>query len=219
MHANVFTAENAAMLLIDHQIGTISWTTSHRRGDIKRNAISLAKIAKAFDMPLLLTSSQEENIQGPLIPELEKAAPVEFENRIRRSGIVNAMHDENFNAAVRATGRKKIIVAGITSEVCVVFPVLQLLDEGYEVQVVADASAGFTRSGHDSSLRRVEQAGAVIVVTPQIISELAIDWTTPQGQELQKVLLSGQSFSAILGTGWRWLTAMGPARVTRALRR
>ena len=188
MHRNVFTPENAAMLLIDHQTGTIAWTHSHDVAEVKKNALQLAKIATAIDMPLVLTSSMEENIQGPLVPELEEIAPKAFANRIRRTGIVNAMHDPNFNNAVKTTGRKKVVVAGITTEICVVFPVLQLLDEGYEVQVVTDASASFTKMGDDAALRRMEQAGAVITSTAQIISELAIDWTTPRGQALARLL-------------------------------
>jgi nicotinamidase-related amidase len=187
MHKNVFTPENAAMLLIDHQVGTISWTHSHDVEEIKKNALHLARIATAVGMPLLLTSSMEWNVQGPLLSEFQEIAPKAFADRVKRSGIVNAMHDKNFNQAVTATGRKKVVVAGITTEVCVVFPVLQLLDEGYEVQVVTDASSSFTKIGDDAALRRMEQAGAVITSTSQIISELAVDWTTPRGQALGKL--------------------------------
>ncbi|OKB67791.1 isochorismatase [Serratia marcescens] len=188
MHHNVYTARNSALLLIDHQTGTISWTHSHDVADIKKNTVLLAKIALATELPLILTSSLEEQAQGPLIPELQAVAPEAFANRIKRSGIVNAMHDPNFNTAVKNTGRKKVIVAGITTEVCVVFPVLQLLDEGYEVQVVTDASASFTKTGDDAALRRIEQAGGVITSTPQIVSELAIDWTTNKGKMLAQLL-------------------------------
>jgi nicotinamidase-related amidase len=187
MHKLVYTPENAAMLLIDHQVGTMSWTHSHNVDEVKKNALDLAKIATAVDMPLLLTSSMEENVQGPLVRELKEIAPMAFAGRIKRTGIVNAMHDDNFNRALKATGRKKVVVAGITTEVCVVFPVLQLLDEGYEVQVVTDASASFTKVGDDAALRRMEQVGAVITSTAQIISELAVDWTTPSGQALGKL--------------------------------
>ncbi|MFU4219448.1 isochorismatase family protein [[Pseudomonas] boreopolis] len=194
MHKNAFTPDNAALLLIDHQVGTLSWTHSHVVDEVKKNAVMLAQIATAVGLPLVLTSSMEENVQGPLVPELEAVAPEAFANRIKRAGIVNAMHDPNFNNAVKATGRKKVIVAGITTEVCVVFPVLQLLDEGYEVQVVTDASASFTKIGDDAALRRIEQAGAVITSTAQVISELAVDWTTPEGQALGKLLnLGGKS--------------------------
>jgi nicotinamidase-related amidase len=196
MHTNVFTPENAAMLLIDHQVGTIAWTHSHDVEEVKRNALNLARIATAVGMPLVLTSSMEDNIQGPLVSELKEIAPKAFADRIKRVGIVNAMHDQNFSDAVKATGRKKVVVAGITTEVCVVFPVLQLLDEGYDVQVVTDASASFTKIGDDAALRRMEQAGAVITSTAQIISELAIDWTTPRGQALANLLGLGSAMPA-----------------------
>lgn len=83
----------------------------------------------------------EDQIQGPLISELQEILPEEYAARIRRVGIVNAMHHEGFSKAVKATGRKKLFVAGVTTEICITFPVLQMLDEGYDVQVSADASA------------------------------------------------------------------------------
>jgi len=188
MHKNVFTPENAAMLLIDHQTGTMAWTHSHDINLVKQNAIKLAKIAKAINLPVILTASMEDNVQGPLIPELEEILPEAFAARIKRPGIVNAMHHEGFNKAVKATGRKKLFVAGVTTEICITFPVLQMLDEGYEVQVSADASASYTKFGDQLALERMRQAGAVITTVDQIISELAIDWTSPNGQKLEKIL-------------------------------
>ncbi|WP_421608576.1 isochorismatase family protein, partial [Agrobacterium tumefaciens] len=120
------------MLLIDHQIGTMAWTHSHDINLVKQNALKLARIAKAANIPTILTSSMEEQIQGPLIPELKEILPEAFEARIKRPGIVNAMHHDGFNQAVKAIGRNKLFVAGVTTEICVTFPVLQMLDEGYE---------------------------------------------------------------------------------------
>ena len=188
MHKNAFTPENAAMLLIDHQLGTMGWTHSHDINLVKANALKLARIAKALKLPVVLTASMEDHVQGPLMPELEQTLPEAFAQRIKRPGIVNAMHHEGFNKAVKATGRKKLFVAGVTTEICVVFPVLQMLDEGYEVQVSADASASWTKYGDDLALRRMEDAGAVITTVDQIISELAGDWTSPNGQKLQGIL-------------------------------
>ena len=188
MHKAAFTPDNAAMLLIDHQVGTMGWTHSHDINLVKQNALKLARIAKAVGLPTLLTSSMEDRVQGPLIPELQHILPEEFAARIKRPGIVNAMHHEGFNKAVKVTGRKKLFVAGITTEICVTFPVLQMLDEGYEVQVSADASASYTIYGDDIALRRMEKAGAVVTTVDQIISELAIDWTTPNGQKLATIL-------------------------------
>lgn len=188
MHKNVFTPENAAILLIDHQIGTMAWTHSHDINLVKQNAIKLAKIAKALKLPVILTSSMEENVQGPLIPELEEILPDAFAARIKRPGIVNAMHHDGFNQAVKALGRKKLFVAGVTTEICVTFPVLQMLDEGYQVQVAADSSASYTKFGDDLALERMRQAGAVITTVDQIISELAIDWTSSNGSALMGIL-------------------------------
>ena len=188
MHSTAFNPENAAMLLIDHQIGTMGWTHSHDINLVKQNTIKLAKIAAALNLPVVLTASMEENVQGPLIPELEEILPEAFAARIKRPGIVNAMHHKGFNDAVKALGRKKLFVAGVTTEICVTFPVLQMLDEGYEVQVSADASASYTKYGDELALARMRQAGATITTVDQIISELAIDWTSPNGQKLMGIL-------------------------------
>ncbi|MEH6306228.1 isochorismatase family protein [Olivibacter sp. CPCC 100613] len=188
MHTKAFNPENSAILLIDHQVGTMGWTHSHDINLVKQNAIKLAKIAAALNLPVVLTSSMEENVQGPLIPELEEILPEAFAARIRRPGIVNAMHHDGFNKAVKALGRKKLFVAGVTTEICVTFPVLQMLDEGYEVQVSADASASYTKYGDELALARMRSAGAIITTVDQIISELAIDWTSPNGQKLMGIL-------------------------------
>jgi len=188
MHKAAFTPENAAMLLIDHQVGTMAWTHSHDINLVKQNLLKPARIAKAAGLPTVLSSSMEDHAQGPLVPELKEVLPDEFAARIKRPGIVNAMHHDGFNKAVKVTGRKKLFVAGITTEICVVFPVLQMLDEGYEVQVSADASASWTKFGDDLALRRMQKAGAIITTADQIISELAIDWTSPLGQKLGGIL-------------------------------
>jgi nicotinamidase-related amidase len=188
MHSKAFTPDNAAMLLIDHQIGTMAWTHSHDINLVKTNALKLARIAKAVSMPVVLTASMEDQVQGPLLPELTQILPEAFAQRVKRPGIINAMHHEGFNKAVKATGRKRLFVAGITTEVCVLFPVLQMLEEGYEVQVSADASASWSKYGDDLALRRMEIAGAVITTVDQIIAELAIDWTSPNGQKLRAIL-------------------------------
>jgi nicotinamidase-related amidase len=188
MHSKAFTPDNAAMLLIDHQIGTMAWTHSHDINLVKANALKLARIAKAVSMPVVLTASMEDQVQGPLLPELTQILPEAFAQRVKRPGIINAMHHEGFNKAVKATGRKRLFVAGITTEVCVLFPVLQMLEEGYEVQVSADASASWSKYGDDLALRRMEIAGAVITTVDQIIAELAIDWTSPNGQKLRAIL-------------------------------
>lgn len=184
-----FTADNAAMLLIDHQVGTMGWAKSMPFEDLKRNALMLAKSAAILNMPVVLTSSMEEYAQGPLVEELKTILPEEFEARIKRLGIVNAMDDENFAAAVKATGRKKLIIAGVTNDVCTVYPALTLVAAGFDVQVVADAGASPTKMADDIALRRMDKNGITLTTTNQLIAELAGSWATPQGEKLVQVLM------------------------------
>lgn len=184
-----FTSDNAAMLLIDHQVGTMGWAKSMAFDELKRNALMLAKSAAILDMPVVLTSSMEEYAQGPLLAELKTILPEEFEARIKRMGIVNAMDDENFAATVNATGRKKLIIAGVTNDVCTVYPALSLVAAGFDVQVVADAGASPTKMADDIALRRMDKNGITLTTTNQLIAELAGSWATPQGEKLVQVLM------------------------------
>lgn len=186
-----FTGDSAAMLLIDHQVGTMGWVTSTTLDEMKKNAIILAKAAKILKMPAVLTSSMEEAAQGPLLSELEAILPQEFAARIKRAGIVNAMDDNAFAAAVQATGRKKLILAGVTNDVCTVYPALTLVGLGYEVQVVADAGGSPSKMADDIALRRMERAGVTLTSTNQLIAELAGSWATPEGGQLVQALNIG----------------------------
>ena len=185
-----FTAANAALLLIDHQVGTMGWVKSTSFEEMKRNALILAQAARILKLPVVLTSSMEEHAQGPLLRELESILPAEYSARIKRSGVVNAMDDEHFAAAVKATGRKKLIIAGVTNDVCTVYPALSLVREGLEVQVVADAGGSPSKMADDIALRRMEGAGVTLTTTNQLIVELAGNWTTPQGGQLVQLLMA-----------------------------
>lgn len=185
-----FGANNAALLLIDHQVGTMGWVTSITFAEMKRNALILAQAARILKLPTVLTSSMEEQAQGSLLSELETILPAEFAGRIQRLGIVNAMEDEKFAAAVKATDRKKIILAGVTNDVCTVYPALTLVREGFEVQVVADAGGSPTKMADDIALRRMERGGVTLTTTNQLIAELAGSWTTPEGAQLVQVLMA-----------------------------
>lgn len=187
-----FTSDNAALLLIDHQVGTMGWVKSTTFDEMKRNALILAQAAKILKLPTVLTSSMEEAAQGPLLSELEAILPAEFAARIKRLGIVNAMDDEHFAAAVKATGRKRLILAGVTNDVCTVYPALSLVSMGYEVQVVADAGGSPTKMADDIALRRMERAGVTLTTTNQLIAELAGSWATPEGSQLVQVLMVGE---------------------------
>jgi nicotinamidase-related amidase len=181
-----FNADNAAMLLIDHQVGTMGWVHSIPFEEMKRNALMLAETARILKLPVVLTSSMEEYAQGPLLGELASILPAEFAARIRRVGIVNAMDDEHFATAVRATRRKKLIIAGVTNDVCTVFPALSLVHDGYEVQVVADAGGSPSKMGDDMALRRMEKGGVTLTSTNQMIAELAGNWATPEGSRIMQ---------------------------------
>jgi nicotinamidase-related amidase len=185
-----FSADNAALLLIDHQVGTMGWVKSIPFEELNRNALMLAKAASILKLPVVLTSSMEEHAQGPLLSELEQILPAEFASRIQRLGIVNAMDDEHFAAAVKATGRKKLIIAGVTNDVCTVYPALSLVRDGYDVQVVADGGGSPTVMADDIALRRMDKGGVTLTTTNQLIAELAGSWATPQGGQLVQVLMT-----------------------------
>lgn len=185
-----YNAENAALLLIDHQVGTADWMHSGSRDEMKRNTLALAKAAAALGMPVILTSSQEDqvDVQGPLFPELASFLPDAFAARIKRGGTVDSMADPSFAAAVKGTGRKKLIMAGLLTEVCVVYPALSAVEDGYEVQVVADASGSGTKAGNDFALDRLRHAGVHVVSTIQILSELVEDWSVGAGPQVLGIL-------------------------------
>ncbi|MGW0710226.1 isochorismatase family protein [Streptomyces sp. NPDC002643] len=187
--AEPFTAENSALLLIDHQVGTMGWVGSIAFEEMKANALALAKAAKALDMPLVLTSSMEEYAQGPLLAELAEIAPEEFAGRIQRQGVVNAFDDKDFADAVKATGRSHLIIAGVTNDVCTVFPTLKALGAGHRVQVVADAGGSPSKMADDISIRRMDKAGAVITSTNQLLAELAGNWTTEEGGKMIGIVM------------------------------
>jgi nicotinamidase-related amidase len=188
MNLERFSSQNAAMLLIDHQVGTMSWVRSAPLEEIKRNTVVLAKAARALNMPVILTSSMEEQVQGPLMPEVQVILPEAFAVRIKRLGVVDAMDDENFAAAVRNTGRQNLIMAGITTDVCVVYPAMTAVQQGYSVQVVVDACGSPSKIADDIALRRMEKAGVTLTSTNQVIAELARKWTTPEGGKLIEIL-------------------------------
>lgn len=185
-----FTASNAIMLLVDHQVGTMSWVKSIPFDEMKRNALMLARAAAILQMPVVLTSSMEQHAQGPLLPELESILPEAYASRIQRLGIVNAMDDEHFAAAVKGSGRKNIIIAGVTNDVCTVYPTLSLLGDGCAVQVIADAGGSPGVMADDMALRRMQQAGATLSSTNQVIAELAYDWSTPEGSRIVQDVLA-----------------------------
>jgi len=183
-----FTPENSALILIDHQVGIMRLVKNLPLEVVKRNTLALAKTAKILNLPVVITSSQENNIQGPLIQELEQILPAAFNARIKRAGIVNAWNDPNFKRAVEATQRRNLIMAGITTDVCLVFPAISASREGYQVQAVLDASGSPFDLSEEMARRRMEREGVVLTATNTLMAELAQDWSRPGGDQLLAVL-------------------------------
>ena len=188
MKSTLFTPENSALLLIDHQVGTMKLIQNIPLETVKRNTLALAKTAKILNLPTILTSSQENNVQGSLMSELAEILPSAYQSRIQRAGIVNAWNDKDFKTAVEATGRKNLIMAGVTTDVCLVFPSISAVEAGYEVQAVMDASGSPYEISEEMSRRRMEKAGVVLTATNTVIAELAQDWSSEKGSQLISVL-------------------------------
>jgi len=188
--SNQFTPENSALVLIDYQVGTLQLIRNNSSDQSLRNAVMLAKAAKAYGMPIVLTTSQEDHIQGPLAPALEHVSPEAYKNRVQRVGIVNAWADQKFSAAVEATGRKKLIMGGVTTDICLIFPSISAVQAGFDVQAVIDASGSSYEMQEEMSRRRMERAGVVLTTTNTIIAELVQDWSSPQGSQLVMLLVA-----------------------------
>jgi nicotinamidase-related amidase len=183
-----FTPENSALILIDHQVGIMGLVKNLPLEVVKRNTLALAKTANILNLPVVITSSQENKMQGPLIQELEQILPAAFKARIKRAGIVNAWNDPNFKRAVEATQRRNLIMAGITTDICLVFPAISALQEGYQVQAVLDASGSPFELSEEMARRRMEREGVVLTATNTLMAELAQDWSRPGGDQLLAVL-------------------------------
>ncbi len=178
------------MLLIDHQVGTINFAANRPKDMIINRAATLAKIAKALDIPVVLTTSQEDQMQGATIPELQKILPEEYANRIKRTGVTNAWDDPNYKKAVlkAGNGRKNVIMAGLTNDVCIVYPSISMVEEGYDVQVVIDAGGSPTQIADDTAQKTWEKAGVRTTAINQLVAELTASWGTEDGLKLVKIL-------------------------------
>ena len=185
---NLFTPADTAMLLIDHQVGTIKLAISTPYDEIVRNTRALARTAVETGMPLVLTSSQEDHFQGLLLDDLQALAPEAYAARVKRPGVVDCWLYAPFREAVLATGRKNLIMAGLTNDVCIVFPAISAVEEGFRVQVVADAGGSPTAAADQTSLNRMAASGVTVTSTNQVMAELATDWASPEGSAIQRVM-------------------------------
>ena len=166
--------DDALVLLVDHQAGLMSLVRDIQPDQFRNNVLALADVAKYFKLPTILTTSFEDGPNGPLMPELQEIFPAA--PYIARPGQINAWDNADFVAAVKATGRKQIIIAGVVTEVCVGFPTLSALGEGYEVFVVTDASGTFNDITRNAALQRMQAAGAQLTSWFAVAGELHRDW-------------------------------------------
>jgi nicotinamidase-related amidase len=171
---NRLDKEDCAVLLVDHQTGLTNIVHDFSPDEFKNNVLALADAAKYFELPTILTTSFEEGPNGPLVPELKEMFP--DAPYIARPGQINAWDNEDFVEAIKATGKKQLLIAGVVTEVCVAFPTLSALEDGYEVFVVTDASGTFNLTTREAAWSRMEAAGAQLMTWFGAACELHRDW-------------------------------------------
>jgi nicotinamidase-related amidase len=184
-HDRLLTPQNAVLALIDYQPEQYAGVRSMDREELVANVTLLARVATAFHVPVVLTTVYVRHGMTGTNPELREALPGVPE--IDRT-TMNSWEDPEFRAAIERTGRKKLILAGLWTEVCVAFPALDALHEGYEVYVVADAIGGVSSTAHDSAMQRMIQAGAAPITVLSLACELQRDWGRPEAERLRATM-------------------------------
>jgi nicotinamidase-related amidase len=174
--------EHSALVLVDHQIGLLLGVHDQDQEQLRRNVIALAKVAKAYRLPVIITTSAENGPNGSLLHEL--AAELPDAPVIRRPGEIDAFDNADFAAAVKATGRNQLIFAGISTDVCVTFAALSA---GYQVHAVLDASGTWNALASQAAALRMVEAGVVLNSTVAVAAELQRDWRNDGGQQLAEL--------------------------------
>lgn len=183
---HLLTPENCVVALIDYQPSQFSTVTSTTKEEIDLNVRAVAKLATAYEIPVVLTTvAVDMGVNQGTDPALLAELPGVTE--IDRTG-VNAWEDPDFRAAVEATGRRKVVIGGLWTEVCLTFPTLDLLAEGYDVYPVADAVGGITPVAHDRAFERMIAAGAQPVTAISFGCELMRNWAREDADKLRKVM-------------------------------
>ncbi|MDI3463300.1 MAG: Nicotinamidase family protein YcaC [Nitrospira sp.] len=183
IHARFYerlTTDNAALLLIDHQIGLYTGVRDIDVGQLKHNVVGLAKAAKVLNVPVIVTATSPE-MWGPVILELTEALPgISIINRTT----VNAFDEPRFAKAVEAIGRKKLIIAGISLEVCAAFPAITAVGKGLDAYVAVDASGTFSETKRQGGLLRMLQAGVIVSDYATLMVEMLKDNARPEAGEV-----------------------------------
>ena len=178
---NRLSPENAAILFIDNQTGLLSNVQTVEPTLLKNNTMALAALAKVYDLPVILTTSDSAGPNGPLLPDLVQAFPdTPVINRTK----ICTWDDERFVDAVKATGRTHLIMCGIATDVCVTFPAIAAQEDGFRTYAVVDASGTWTSLIENAALHRMSQAGVVTTNWVAVAAELQRDWALPTGEAL-----------------------------------
>jgi nicotinamidase-related amidase len=184
------TSENAALVLVDHQVGLMSGVRDISTGELKHNVVALAKAAKALKLPIIVTTTARDSMWGPTFPELVEALPgIEI---IDRSS-VNAFDDVRVSRAIEATDRKKLIFAGISLEVCAAFPAITAVGKGLDAYVAVDASGTFSETKRQVGLLRMLQAGVIVSDYTTLIVEILKDNARPEAGEVYGAMDMGRA--------------------------
>jgi len=173
MKTELLNPQNSAVIFIDFQPQMVFGVANIDRQTLFNNVLLLAKAAKTFKVPTILTTVESRGFSGNMWPQLLDIFP--DQNPIERSSM-NSWENEKFVAAVKDSGRNKLIMAALWTEVCLAFPALEALKAGYEVYAVEDASGGTSLTAHNAAMRRIEQAGVVPVTALQVLLEYQRDW-------------------------------------------
>lgn len=187
---------DTVLLLLDHQTGLFQTVKDVPIDDLRRNTVMLAKLATLFNIPVITTASEPDGPNGPLMHELAEAAPKAM--YVKRKGEVNAWDNADFVDTVRKTGRKTLIMAGVWTSVCVMFPALDAKAAGYEVYAVTDASGDPSLIASMTTLARFAQAGVVPVTANAVLSEVHRTWNIPEAGEVAKLYaLAAPNYAAV----------------------
>jgi nicotinamidase-related amidase len=171
------TSENAALVLVDHQVGLMSGVRDYSIAELKHNVVGLAKAAKALNLPIVVTTTARDSMWGPTFPELVEALPgVQI---IDRSS-VNAFDDAHVARAIETTGRKKLIFAGLSLEVCAAFPAIAAIGKGLDAYVAVDACGTFSETKRQMGLLRMTQAGVILSDYATLMIEVLKDNGRPE---------------------------------------
>jgi nicotinamidase-related amidase len=188
---------DSLILLLDHQAGLFQTVKDISIADLRSNTTLIAKIATLLKIPVITTASEPNGPNGPLMPEIHQSAPHAV--YVGRKGEVNAWDNEDFVKAVRATGRRTLIMAGVWTSVCVMFPALDAKAAGYKVYAVMDASGDPSEMASRTTLGRFIQAGIIPVTANAVLSEMHRTWNRPEAAELAKLYaLATPHYAAVI---------------------